>query len=557
MRNFLLPFIFIFSAISINAAVYEVKPNTPLDTIAEVPWATLQPGDEVLIYWKPTPYKEKWVISRQGTEEAPIVVRGVPNAGGELPVIDGNGAVTPTNLDFPGENSGIIKIGSANIPADTMPRYIVIENLEIRSAHPDYQFIARNGTTQNYTNSAAPIYIEKGEHITIRNNKMHDGANGFFVASSDTVVSRDILVDGNYIFNNGIVGSGFQHNSYTAAIGIIFQNNRFGLPRTNSIANNIKDRSAGLVIRNNWIEGGNRQLDLVEGDDSFQIRSAPEYHKTFVYGNILIEPNSAGNSQITHYGGDNGATEIYRKGTLYFYNNTVVSMRTTNTTLFLLSTNEETCDARNNIFYVTADGSRLALLDQSGVLILNNNWIKPGWRNSFATLFDGTITGSGTFVTGSNPGFVNEAAQDYHLVYNSPAVDAGTALNPDVLPDYNIDNQYVKHQRSEPRPVNGQIDIGAYEFFIAPIRFTTTALPNVRRGRFYRQTIQISGGSGNLTRTISAGSLPPGMYFDPATGEISGKAAIIGTYNFSVTVRDNLNPASTVTQDYTITVSLY
>ena len=55
-------FVFLFASSNICAAIYEVKPNTPLDTIAEVPWATLQAGDTVLVYWKPTAYKEKWVI---------------------------------------------------------------------------------------------------------------------------------------------------------------------------------------------------------------------------------------------------------------------------------------------------------------------------------------------------------------------------------------------------------------------------------------------------------------------------------------------------------------
>ena len=40
---------------------------------------------------------------------------------------------------------------------------------------------------------------------------------------------------------------------------------------------------------------------------------------------MLIETGGAGNRQIVHYGGDSGTTANYRKGTLYFYNNTVVS----------------------------------------------------------------------------------------------------------------------------------------------------------------------------------------------------------------------------------------
>ena len=550
-------FVLLFAASSASATVYEVKPNTPLDTIAEVPWATLQAGDTVLIYWKPTAYKEKWVICRQGTATAPIIVRGVPSANGELPVIDGSGATTPTNLNFSGDARSVIKIGSANIPADTTPKYIIIENLDIKSAHPNYQYTDEFGVTGTYSSAASSIYVEKGENITVRNCRLSDSANGFFVASSDALASRNILVEGNYIFGNGIVGSAFQHNNYTAAIGITFQYNRFGAMRAGANGNALKDRSAGTVVRYNWIESGNRQLDLVEGEDSILIRSAPEYRKTFVYGNVLIEPEGAGNSQITHYGGDNGDAATYRKGTLYFYNNTVVSTRTGNTTLFRLSTNEETCDARNNIFYVTANGANLALLDDTGALFISHNWLKPSWRISHGTA-TGTVNNDGTNVQGTSPGFANEAAQDYRLLSTSAAINAGTNLLAAVLPTHNVVRQYVRHQSSEARPANGMFDIGAYEFAsTAPVQITTASLPNSLRGRTYNQTLQATGGSGNYVWAISAGNLPPGIFLNPATGVIFGKAVIRGIWNFTVSVSDSQNPSAMATQNYIIQIKLH
>ncbi len=558
MKKFLFLFglILVFAAIETNAAVYEVKPNTALDTIAEVPWASLQPGDLVLIHWKQTPYKEKWVICRQGTAAAPITVRGVPNEAGDLPVIDGNGAVTPLNLNFPSEQRGVIKIGSANIPADTMPKYIVIENLEIRSAHPAYQFTDDNGNTQTYSSAASSIYIEKGENITIRNNKMHDSANGFFVASSDETVSRNILVEGNYIFGNGIVGSSFQHNNYTAALGITFQYNRFGAMRAGANGNALKDRSAGTVVRYNWIEAGNRQLDLVEGEDSIQIRNAPEYRKTFVYGNLLIEPDGAGNSQILHYGGDGGDETTYRKGKLYFYNNTVVSTRSGNTTLFRLSSNDETCDARNNIFYNTANGTNLALIDDTGILTISHNWIKPNWRISHGTA-TGTVNNDGTFVSGTLPGFVDFAAQNFRLASGSAAINAGTNLLFDVLPTNNVVRQYVKHQQSETRPVNGTFNLGAYEFGTSAVQITTLNLLNARRGKVYRQNLQAAGGSGSFVWTVSSGNLPFGLRLNSETGEIDGKPAIKGVWNFTITAQDSQNPANVATKNLTIEVKLF
>lgn len=544
------------SSINVSAATYEVGPSQPLQTIAQVPWATLQPGDTVLIYWRATAYKEKWVICRQGTASALITVRGVPNASGDLPVIDGAGATTPSNLNFPGDARSVIKIGSANIPADTLPKYITIENLDIRSAHPDYQFTDEFGSTGTYSSAASSIYVEKGENITVRNCKIHDSANGFFVASSDELASRNILVEGNYIYGNGIVGSAFQHNNYTAAIGITFQYNRFGALRAGANGNALKDRSAGTVIRYNWIEHGNRQLDLVEGEDSALIRKAPEYRQTFVYGNVLIEPDGAGNSQITHYGGDGGDASTYRKGTLYFYNNTIVSTRTGNTTLFRLSTNEETCDARNNIFHVTASGTNLALLDDTGVLSISHNLFKPDWRISHGAA-TGTLNNDGTSVYWITPGFVNLAAQDFRLASTATAINAGTSLNSNVLPDNNVVRQYVKHQQSEARPVNGILDIGAYEFGNAPLQITTASLPNGQRARFYNQTLQASGGSGNFVWTVSAGTLPLGMYLDQTNGKIVGKAALKGVWNFTITVQDNQNQAITATKNFTIDVRLY
>ena len=208
------------------------------------------------------------VICRQGTAAAPITVRGVAGPGGALPVIDGNGATTRPQLNFWSETRGVIKIGGANSPAGTMPKFITIENLDIRSARAPYTFTADDGTTQTYGANASAIYVEKGENITIRNCIMHDSGNGFFVASSDAAVSRDILVEGNYIYDNGNTGSVYEHNNYTAAVGITFQYNRFGPLRSGASGNNLKDRSAGLVVRYNWIEGGNRQLGLVDGEDT-------------------------------------------------------------------------------------------------------------------------------------------------------------------------------------------------------------------------------------------------------------------------------------------------
>ncbi len=447
------------AALAAGAATYEVGPDRPYSSIGQAPWAALQPGDVVLIHWRPEPYREKWVICRQGTADAPITVRGVPSGKGELPVIDGENALTPAPLNFWGETRGVLKIGGANVPADTLPAHIVVENLEIRGARRPHTFTDRFGAKQTYAANAAAIYVEKGVHLTIRNCVLRDSGNGLFIGSVAGTPTRAVLVEGNHIHGNGNVGSLYEHNSYTEALDIVFQYNRYGPLLEGALGNNLKDRSAGLVVRYNWIESGNRQLDLVDAGAEL-IRDNALYRQTFVYGNILIEPAGAGNRQILHYGGDSGNTGRYRKGTLHFYHNTVVSTRTDRTTLMRLSSNEEHAEARNNIVYATAGGASVSLLDVTGRLDWHPNWIQPGWRVSFSQ-FEGSVSNHGETVEADAPGFIDAKSQNFHLSEESTALGKSAPLAEAVLPAHQILRQYVRHVASSPRTEESRADMGA------------------------------------------------------------------------------------------------
>ena len=439
------------------AATYEVGPGKACEAIADAPWEALKPGDTVLIYWRETPYHEKWVISAEGTAEAPITVSGVPGPNGELPVIDGRDAVTPAKLDYWNGSRSVIKFGGSNVPPDATPTHIIVENLEVKSARPPYKFTGREGEVE-YAKNAAAIHVQAGRNITIRNCVLRDSGNGFFAG-----IPEDVLVEGCHIYDNGIEGSIYEHNNYTAAAGITFQFNHLGPLREGCGGNNLKDRSAGIVVRYNWIEAGNRQLDLVDAEDrEGYLARDPRYGKTFVYGNVLIEPDGAGNRQMVHYGGDSSHVEWYRKGTLHFYNNTVVSTRSDYTTAFRLSTNNESADCRNNIFYTTAPAGRLLMLTSHGRLSLENNWIKAGYKTSLEDDFDGTISAGEANITGQEPGFVDAASQDFHLAEGSPCIDAGAPLSPDVPSEHAVRFEYVKHRGMAEREDAGNPDIGAY-----------------------------------------------------------------------------------------------
>lgn len=456
-------FVILFSSHLYAGRLFEVGPGQSYANIGDVPLETIIAGDTVQIYWRAEPYREKWVISAQGTEIEPVIFRGIPGPQGQLPVIDGENAVTRTQLSYWNEGRSVIKIGGSSYPSsDPIVQYITIENLDIRGARPPATFTDDSGVTQSYNKNAAAVHIEIAENITIRNCILRDSGNGLFVSSGETDPSRNILIEGNYIHSNGNVGSDYEHNTYTAAIGIIYQFNRFGPLADGAGGNNLKDRSAGLIVRSNWIESGNRQLDLVDAEDSSLIQTDPSYGKTFVYGNILIEPDGAGNRQIVHYGGDSGQTSRYRKGKLYFYHNTVISTRVGRTTLFRLSTMMENCDARNNIFYVTDSGDNLGVLDADGVIDLSCNWLKPGWQDYFDS-YSGIVNDDGTQIETASPGFMNLANQDYYLASSSVCINQSGPLHTDAAA-YPLEYEYVVHQQSRPRFLSGAAaDIGAWE----------------------------------------------------------------------------------------------
>src|SRR5215207_9607895 len=85
---------------SSGATTYDVGPGKPYLSVGAVPWESLNAGDTVLINYRATPYKEKFVLSRVGTAAAPITVRGVLGPNGERPVLDGNGATTRAQLNY-------------------------------------------------------------------------------------------------------------------------------------------------------------------------------------------------------------------------------------------------------------------------------------------------------------------------------------------------------------------------------------------------------------------------------------------------------------------------
>lgn len=437
------------------------------------------------------------LISQSGTAAQRIVIRGIPDpVTGALPIIDGSNAVMDPNFHSyynSIKGLGVIIVSLNNHTAyGNSPSYIDIESLDVRNGHTPYSY-TENGVSHSFSKFVAGNYIEHSHFMAIRSCDLHHNGLGVFANSKYGMIgqsTQNILIEHNWLHENGNIGSFSEHGSYVESIGAIYQYNTIGPQLVGANATGLKDRSSGCVVRyNTFINvGGNYMMMFV--DPAYPIQYArPDYRETFCYGNAFY--NSANNANyLILYGGDQPVYSHYRHGTLYFYNNTLVTIgdaypyRATN--VFELPRKvttgnapmTETIDARNNIFAalpITPGGAGLTLnlidSDVPGTLNLGTNRVSP---QTVLAVTPSTITGANNLFYGNaaganNPSLLNVAMRDLRLTAGARSVDAAGPLSPAVTNntlggDFTPYDEIGPVLSSHTRPLLGSAsDLGALE----------------------------------------------------------------------------------------------
>jgi len=88
----------------------------------------------------------------------------------------------------------------------------------------------------------------------------------------------------------------------------------------------------------------------------------------------------------------------------------------------------------------------------------------------------------------------------------------------------------------------------------ATLTILSLTLPDGVVGAPFSTQVNIFGGVGTHTATISSGSLPGGLALDPATGIISGTPTASGSFSFTVQVTDSSTTPATTSQALTIRI---
>ncbi|WP_456413992.1 hypothetical protein [Oceanithermus profundus] len=494
---------------------YAVGPGQPYTSLHDVPWDALGPGDTVRIFYRDEPYREKIVIRTDGSEAEPLRVCGVPGPNGERPILDGDGAVNdPDDAGAYGSYApmeGLAMVLIWNRDYDLKVHHVVIEGLHIRNAKNTFTYTRMDGSTDNYEDGAACIRIQAADDVVIRGNELENCGNGIFTMSqgyNEAHLTRNLLIEGNYLHGHGQAGSYLEHGVYIQAIGVVYQYNRFGPNDPGSDGVTLKERVAGSVIRYNWFDSGSaRTLDLVEVEDAApwylvseylrelgcdSVDNCPgldpdrlakvqeaeaAYRKSYVYGNFFRHVGSTTKSgNLVHYGSDNDPA-LSHNGTLYFHGNTVLVLQDRDDAwrfrLFYLGNRDapsrslETVEMFNNIVYFTGESGEASYLclddNNQGTIHFGVNWLSDDWQMDGAAsecYYAGaagapTVTGVENLLdVAGAPAPLDPATLD---PVDTPLVRDQAQPLPEGLPS--IDYQYMRHLQAEPRP--DASDLGA------------------------------------------------------------------------------------------------
>lgn len=454
--------------------VYEVGPSKAYKRVQDVPWSALTAGSTVRIHnedttgTNATTYHEYFQIPVQAKRAQPIRVCGVPDASGNLPVLDGANATGRSDTSAYAAGYAVAFLGATGWAgvytgaAYGGPQYLIVEGLKIQNAKSSYTYTTPSGTAgKAWVGGAACVRAQRAVDYVVRGMELYGCGNGTFSdfnAGNGYGINANALWEGNHIHGNGQDGSYLEHQLYVQGLNQVMQFNVIDEYNTKASGSNLKSRGFPDVIRyNHFGDGTSRQLDLIDNEDAGpyttfngylnggaksykaiypkdtypadKLAAAMEaHHADYVYGNTFV--NSTAGVPI-HYTNDHGSVEGSRLGTLWFYNNSFY---------------EPACNNCGNWRWSLFDtssggGNDAALIEWPQFQVFNNaiwmdNSTKPyfSWNNrttAFLTFGKNAINanwGTNNMAGGDGTGWASWASQ-YAFQGASNAADVAGVTN--------------------------------------------------------------------------------------------------------------------------------
>ena len=418
-----------YSGSSAYAVTYQVGPTRTYTKLQDVA-PFLAPGDLVEVDGNAT-YPGDLIFTRPGTAASKITIRGL-RVNGLRPVISG------------GTNTVEFRLSD----------HYVFEGFDVTGG------------------SFRGIY-HHAHDITLRDCVVHHcPAHGILGADTD---SGSLLMEYVEVHHCGN-GTG-QHPVYMATDEIAHPGSVFRMQycylHDQNGGNNIKSRAERNEIYYNWVSGGfYGEIELIgpdpHGNKNVSTDTARE--DSDVVGNVFQHIPTQG-TRMARVGSDGtGQT----KGRYRFVNNTFILRQGQTSPAFEIFEGIESLEVHNNVFFRVGGApiDKVVLETRvrwvaGRVSVGTNNWLPTG-SAMIPTDWTGTVFGA-------NPGFTNISTYDVRPASGSPLINAGNPapaspaghpfINPLFPPAFHPPlHTLLAPGTASPRPANGVIDIGAYEF---------------------------------------------------------------------------------------------
>lgn len=380
---------------------YEVGAEKQYTTIQSTPAAnTLVPGSIIRIWntdttgQNPSIYNEYYQIHNTGSATQPMIVCGVPDSQGNLPIIDGSNATGQAGTSIYAAGYGIISVWGGGYgngspygywqSGSAGPSYVSITGLHLEHGSPIYNFTPPGGGAETpYGDGSACLSIRSGSYIDLSGNDLDTCSNSIFTAenanSAWASITQDITIMGNHIHGSGIANDFLDHQVYLQSFYLLLQGNLIDNYLSTAQGCDVKWRGVEGIFRYNYIaSGAARVFDMVDNQDAGTYIDLGAYlgwatlyydgdtagasmitayqesaQKDFVYGNLIFGSSA---QYAIHYAEDHDSGMADRIGTLYFYNNTMDSAQVVfdtgsangNDPIF-----PQRVDAQDNIFWTS------------------------------------------------------------------------------------------------------------------------------------------------------------------------------------------------------------
>lgn len=387
-------------------AEYHVGTGQTFPTLQALTGAvTLQPGDVVTVH--PGTYPGGFILTRSGTAQQPIVIRGLRDGSGQRPLLSGGTNTIELRRADHVVLEGLAFTGGSSRCVYVYARDIVLRDLLVRDCSGQGILSA-----DQYTGNLTLEYSE------IRTSGGGDSRHALYIQSDE--VSNP---------------------------GSVFRM-RFNYVHQGTGGNLLKSRHERNEIHYNWFEGAwYHELELIGPDPFHQLPGwTPGLARedSEVLGNVIVHSSPLNPfGSVIRVGGD-GTGET--NGRYRFVNNTIiVSASVATVTVFRKFHGLESIEAHNNVIWRSTPGE--LRIERT----VEANWAagtrrvagSNNWFNTGANFVPAEWSGS---LTGSNPAFTNAAGHDYRPAAGSPLVAAGNGNpisppawpfpNPTLLPNY-------------------------------------------------------------------------------------------------------------------------